>query len=110
MPGLHYVPKPTMILEVDLADGSRVVGTYVQVAKSVRCDFRCDFEGSIIHENSQKGLVTLTVLSDVLGEISLDAFHVTGLKINGKVVENVKGGDPLCVFGVLVGEITGQAP
>ena len=99
-----------MVLEVDLADGSRVVGTYVQVAKSVRCDFRCDFEGSIIHESSLKGLVTLTVLSGVLGEISLDAFHVTGLKINGKVVENVKGGDPLRVFNVLVGEITGQVP
>ena len=107
MPEFHYAP---MALEVDLADGSRVVGTYVQVAKSVRCDFRCDFEGSIIHENSQKGLVTLTVLSGVLGEISVDAFHVTGLKINGEVVKYVKGGDPLCVFDVLVGKTTEQVP
>lgn len=110
MPGFHYVPKPPMVLEVDLADGSRVVGTYVQVAKSVRCDFRCNVEGSIIHESSLKGLVSLTVLSDVLGEITLDAFHVTGLKINGEAVGGVKGGDPLCVFDVLVGKITEQAP
>lgn len=106
MPGFHYVPKPPMVLEVDLADGSRVVGTYVQVAKSVRCDFK-GFP-SIVHENSTRGLVSLTVLSGVLGEISVDAFHVTGLKINGEVVEGVKGGDPLCVFDVLASKMAGE--
>lgn len=109
MPGLQLKTtyktlrfKLPLILKADLADGSRIVGKLIYIGKDERDEFMQTIHEQWMCENPTRGLVTVAVLSDVLGEIRFDATFISGLSVNGEVVDGIKAGNPLAVLYAIV--------